>query len=421
MATSYFSWLAFSEKERRKVLDVVELFGDRDTRDELGIGGIRDAFADLFFPGISTIQTRARYFLFVPWIYLALERRKKSSSEIGQLGRSAEIKLINVLADTEGEKEGVIGYRARSSLKRLPSNIYWQGLGKWGIRQFPGSQDAYHRSIDRFYLHNNRRYRSLEEELADSAFPRTNWHAVPEESEDFPRGATFQLERDEALYLRERIQTAVPDSLLCFLLSDITEWQHGLTEFPWLHPATERLNETHRWQLRHAANFSLIMYGASLLYNLILAESANETSQKNNLREEYELALKTWAVEIENAGQGLLAWSKDRASFWRLVRTVNPRIGMPTQAFVENWVDLVLNSSTPAAVARSDRARNLIREREIALKREQARVRGGRPLELWGGSAGAYPLNYRWGKAQRILLDIVESLQGAEAYAATTR
>src|ERR1700733_8282677 len=125
--TSYFAWLAFSEKERRKVLDVVELLGDRDTRDELGIGSIRDAFADLFFPGISTIQTRARYFLFIPWIYLDLERKRKSSKEITDSAHTAEVKLIKVLAETEGEKEGVIGFRARAALKRLPSNIYWQG------------------------------------------------------------------------------------------------------------------------------------------------------------------------------------------------------------------------------------------------------------------------------------------------------
>lgn len=38
------------------------------TLDELGIGSIRDTFSDELFPGTSTIQTRARYFLFVPWI-----------------------------------------------------------------------------------------------------------------------------------------------------------------------------------------------------------------------------------------------------------------------------------------------------------------------------------------------------------------
>jgi len=63
-----FTWLDYSEVERRKMLDVIDLFGEKTTRDELGIGGVRDAFADLLFPA-TTIQTTAKYFLFVPWMY----------------------------------------------------------------------------------------------------------------------------------------------------------------------------------------------------------------------------------------------------------------------------------------------------------------------------------------------------------------
>jgi len=32
---STFTWLDYSEQERRKMLDVIELFGERTTRDEL--------------------------------------------------------------------------------------------------------------------------------------------------------------------------------------------------------------------------------------------------------------------------------------------------------------------------------------------------------------------------------------------------
>jgi hypothetical protein len=63
---SMFVWLDYSEHERRKMLDVVDLFREHDTRDELGVGSVRDVFADMLFPGTSTIMTRARYFLLVP-------------------------------------------------------------------------------------------------------------------------------------------------------------------------------------------------------------------------------------------------------------------------------------------------------------------------------------------------------------------
>ena len=60
---STFTWLDYSEQERRRALDVISLFKLQDTRDELGLASIRDAFAEQFFPGTTTIQTRARYFL----------------------------------------------------------------------------------------------------------------------------------------------------------------------------------------------------------------------------------------------------------------------------------------------------------------------------------------------------------------------
>jgi hypothetical protein len=79
---SAFVWLDYSERERRKMLDVVDLFREHDTRDELGIGSVRDAFADMLFPNTSTIMTRARYFLLVPWTYQRLEKQRVKSGEI---------------------------------------------------------------------------------------------------------------------------------------------------------------------------------------------------------------------------------------------------------------------------------------------------------------------------------------------------
>jgi hypothetical protein len=47
---STLTWLDFSDAERRRALQVVELLGRPETRDELGLGAIRDAFANALFP-----------------------------------------------------------------------------------------------------------------------------------------------------------------------------------------------------------------------------------------------------------------------------------------------------------------------------------------------------------------------------------
>ena len=50
-------WVDFSKTERDKVVSILRLLGTQTALDELGIGTVRDAFSDMFFPGISTLQT----------------------------------------------------------------------------------------------------------------------------------------------------------------------------------------------------------------------------------------------------------------------------------------------------------------------------------------------------------------------------
>ena len=86
---STLAWLDFNAAERERTQRVLALFEERDTRDELGLGGIRDSFSDHLFPGTSTIQTRLRYMFFVPWIYLRLERQRVPSREADRAGAEA--------------------------------------------------------------------------------------------------------------------------------------------------------------------------------------------------------------------------------------------------------------------------------------------------------------------------------------------
>lgn len=112
---SAFVWLDYSERERRKMLDVVDLFREHDTRDELGVGSVRDAFADMLFPGTSTIMTRARYFLLVPWAYQRLERLRVGSGEIAARARQAELNLVEPI-ERSTDNDGNIG--AKTTLRR---------------------------------------------------------------------------------------------------------------------------------------------------------------------------------------------------------------------------------------------------------------------------------------------------------------
>lgn len=132
---SALAWIDFDQTDRDRARRIMDLFGVEDSRDELGLGSIRDALSDLMFPGTSTIQTRLRYMFFVPWLYRMAARSGGRADQARQL----EIQLITALL-RGGETENVIGSEARDSLKRLPSDVYWAGLLALGIRTHPGSR-----------------------------------------------------------------------------------------------------------------------------------------------------------------------------------------------------------------------------------------------------------------------------------------
>jgi hypothetical protein len=404
---STFTWLDYSEHERRKMLDTIELFGERTTRDELGLGGIRDAFADQLFPGTSTIQTRAKYFLFIPWVYLILERKQTPSSTIAVKGRKLEAELILALAQSE-DTEGIIGKRRKENLQRLPSNIYWQGLGTWGIRIFPGSQDQYHRSLELLYLRRHARHASRREfdSEAEVEADLHTWHAgLPPVPQDFPKGATLALTQSEAEYLRERIISHCSHSLLAVLVRERIEVES--VGFAWELPSA--LPPSLREQLDHGENFSQIMHGAQLLYNLMLAERANREEKIG----EYRKLLSSWWQTVQARHSEWRQWNRPR--FWQIVYRGNPRVSSRARRFTNDWMTLVLAAGEEAGVVESDAARRLVELREVQLKVGLARLRNERALELWPGAAGAGQLDLRWPAAQRIVTDILAGLEAAHA------
>src|SRR5512146_934360 len=103
---STFGWLDTDSEQRRKMLEVVELFKEEGTVDELGIGSIRDALADSLFPGTSVLHTRLRYVLFIPWLMQQAAARKSSAAEMSAEFRALEYRLIGSLL-AGGERRGV--------------------------------------------------------------------------------------------------------------------------------------------------------------------------------------------------------------------------------------------------------------------------------------------------------------------------
>lgn len=404
---STLTWLDYSERDRRRALDVVDLFRETGTVDELGLGVIRDSFSDLFFPGTSTIQTRACYFLLLPWTFLRMERKKIPSNQAEAWARNEELSLNKRLLDGN-DRDGVFGSAAGRSLRRLPSLAYWGGLGSWGIRLYPGFGSAYFRSLDGFY----RQVETLQAMPRDPEGRKpapANWHPhVPDPPYLFPYNVSVALRRKDAEYLCDRIQARHPGSLLAVLVSRGNE-ELLEEKWPWQLAGREGVSPFLRERLHDARLFAVGLHGAALLYNLMLAEMRED----GGLVESYRDRLDRWAVDIDAIQTELAAW--DLEGIWSVVRSQGRSLGFSTQAFVARWVERLKAEEPRVVVATGSRARALIRDREIQLKRGRARLASPRHLELWGGASGIDRMQYRWSGTRQLLRDIFDGLGRSES------
>lgn len=74
--SSQVAWLDASAEEQRRVREVVQLFSQSETVDELGGRKVVVTLADALFPGTSVLHSRARYLFFVPWFCQAAVGKK---------------------------------------------------------------------------------------------------------------------------------------------------------------------------------------------------------------------------------------------------------------------------------------------------------------------------------------------------------
>ena len=408
MTTSAFAWLDYSDGERRRMFEVIDLFREKGTVDELGMGRIRDAFADRLFPGTSTLQSRTRYWLFVPWLYLQLEGAHVRSADADRYVRKLQAGLVGSL-EKGGESEGVIGIEAKDRVLRPPSIVYWAGLARYGILQFPGSIGRYHASLDAYNRGNGlRRSEGDEQVLIDPG--RRNWHAgLPAAPTDLLDRATFQLRRADAEYLRERFVTVEDSSMLAWALQHPAALQG--CDAPWRHPRLAEMPAHLREVVEQAEHFSTLMYGAVLVYNLALAELAASRGHHDAAAvDEYRAGYHEWvAKKVEPRLGEFRSW--DRGALWLMISRLLRGGGWGTREFSERWMRRALEDPTTAL---DDPAtRSLVAAREREMKGQLARLHNPSALERWSGRSGVYQLTYRWGEARTILQDVAAGLRTA--------
>ena len=405
MPPAVIAWLDYSQADQRRAREIVAMFSQAESRDEIGLGQIRDALSDTLFPGTSVLLTRARYLLFVPWLYREGARLGRHGPQLASWVDWHERRLIDALSNG-GDREGLIGRVAGAAVQNLPSTIYWNSLRRFAILR----QDASPTQI----MSN----RQVARRSNDATEFVEHWDSVwdssmPNPPEDFfaLTSCNFTLPGDEATWLAERICQAAPDTLLQFLAARGTRRQE-FTRFAWDDPEVKMALEQVRDAVGQAEWFPVAMHGAALLYNILLAERAEEIglSQYDGQREHFAGQLEGWQDEVERGD--LNTWDLDR--LWALVSVQGRPVSPITRAFVTQWARLLRERNGRTFTDDAD-ARTLIRERELRQKGGQARLRNERLMRQWGGASGSGRLNFRWPVVARLLNDIAEGREDGNA------
>jgi hypothetical protein len=275
-------WIDFSPTHRNRVGSILDLLRPEGMVDELGMGTLRDSLANELFPGISTIQTRAKYFFIVPyilWEYQALKPNQKRGKTAVQFLEQEEYQIMWQLAEQYNyiEGHGVIGISKHRGEKivRRPSAIYWNGLNTYKF-------------IDSRSLAATEFLRKASNPSLESLLSTTNtgddgggddvdadyeniFRIKVSRFSNWKQGLTLDLIKEEAEFFRDGIISNANHKIIAELLVNDELWNVYLKSERFISFAKEAVNydikPNIKAMLTLAHDFSELMYGAHLAYN----------------------------------------------------------------------------------------------------------------------------------------------------------
>jgi hypothetical protein len=266
---------------------------------------------------VTTLQTRAKYFLLVPRMYQEIETTRSRIPAERQI-RELEAELLERLRGT-GER-GIIGSQRWRVPQNPASGIYWSGLHTWRIRLFRNTRAHYHRWLD-----GGRRLPLSAGD--DGAATDARWHEPPDTAGLLDE-QHLRLQPGHAEFLRDRI-LGLRDRPERSLLKDFV----ASGPFPegamfWALPAVRSAALTEL--AGDAERLSTALHGAMLLYNRRCAE-LKDAAMVPVWRER----LHDWSARHPAA-----TWRDwDLDAFWQRVQRLDGgRARFWTAPFLEPWV-----------------------------------------------------------------------------------
>lgn len=392
-----FGWIDFSNEQRDRVFSVVELLSTGGTVDELGIGSVRDSIADWLFPGVSTIQTRPKYFIILTDIFLGYLQRYQKGENLTELSaylKTEEHRIMHLLAKNHSYKDGdgVIGVtvaQTSGELARKASSVYWNGLRVHNLINTELSSTEYLLQNDLSKLKQDG------DEMDDKLLIEEHFAIRAPLFSAIKEDMRMELSEEEADYLRDQFKDVSSSlkqkhNLLSQLFTEeraeVIANSNNFQEMANQLIADNSIHSDTRQILKIALLFDFVMHGAHIRYNIQLHKRSGEL----NFDDKWNDWLRELNVKREDV-QDL--------DFEFIFSAVSPRTASETQRFMRIWKEEVLKENLDIEFLDK-----LVYNQEIKKKGAKAKLASvNGEFTNW---VGIQSLQYRFNIVKNIVKDI---------------
>lgn len=385
----------FNTEEKKRVAKMMQLLQESEAIEELGIGRVRDHFSNTLFPGTSTLQHHAKYFVVLPSLYYHAghcDKRFTQRSEVERYIKEAEIQITRQLAEDENGNlrenlTGITGINTykdaltdyRKYVKYDPAYIYGSGLATYGM--IPNT-DILGLVLELNKSHHNDPYnksmRSDDNQTEDDHEHSGTKQVIKtcEEKYDFCNGKTMNLAltKKEAEFLKGRITQSCGETMLSYFLttdSEIPDKTHYFELEALLKEANPNVIGTYNMSIL----FSKLMHLVDWRFNYAYFDSFGNTDEATKCEKEYADLLSIYNKDITR-----------EETFASLFDYIMPIDSMLTD-FCKNCYKAIRENDTKRIDA-------LVKSREQSVKRERSKI--GNSAYKNQGRVKPQPNTFRW-------------------------
>ena len=395
----------FNTEEKKRVAKMMQLLQESEAIEELGIGRVRDHFSNTLFPGTSTLQHHAKYFVVMPSLYYhtAFKSRKfQNIAEVSRYIKEAEIQITRQLSEDENgelrtDLTGITGINTyKEALKDYhkyvkydPAYIYGSGLARYGI--IPNT------SVERLILELNKKHfadphnkSALKcEDTTEDADDLTGDKQVIKtcgESYNFFNGKTMNLTltEKEASFMKDRIHASCDGTMLAYLI----DCEYDLPERIGYFEIGEFLSELDPDVVdiyKKSVLFSKLMHLIDWRFNYSYFESFGNTEEADVCDDEYSMLLAEYKEEIHNEDAFKALFDYTRS------------IDMMLTEFCEACYKAIIEDEPT-------RVDQLVKAREYSVKRERSKI--GNSAYTNKGRGKPLPNTFRWETVRTMVNEI---------------